>query len=103
MPFRSDRREHVSWSFWPDRSVNFIELLGHGVSAFTVKNITPGVDATSLTGFPIQLDFDTETASFTMTPVVLTTTTVPEAWTSTVLLLAGAAVPMAVLRRRWKP
>ena len=95
--------ENTSLGFFgTDRSVNFVELLGHGVSAFTVKNITPGVDATSLTAFPIQLDFDTKTASFTMTPVVSTTTTVPDSSTSTVLLLAVAAVPMAVLRRRWK-
>ena len=63
--------ENTSLGFFGiDTSVNFLELLGHGVSAFTVRGITPGVDSTSPIAFPIQLDFDTETASFTMTPVV---------------------------------
>lgn len=55
--------------FGPDRSVNFTTLLGHGVSAFSVRNIVPTVDGNDPVAFPIMLDFDTEFADFTMTPV----------------------------------
>jgi hypothetical protein len=55
-------------SFTSDESVNFVELLGHGVASFRVRNITPKVDASDPKAFPIQLDFDTETADFVMIP-----------------------------------
>lgn len=84
--------EGVSLGFFgPDTSVNFTELLGHGVSAFTVQNIDPGVDPQSQTAFPIQLDFNTATASFTMTPA-------PEP--STWAILAVGTASLLALRRR---
>jgi hypothetical protein len=57
--------------FLAGQSVDFTTLLGHGVDSFNVSGITPGVDAASQTAFPIQLAFDTPTASFTMNPVVV--------------------------------
>ena len=61
---------NISLGFFnTDQSVNFTELLGHGVSSFDIRNIIPGVDPTNPTAFPIQLAFNNDTASFTMTPV----------------------------------
>ncbi len=55
-------------SFTTNESVSFTDLLGHGVSSFRVRNITPVVDGSSPTAFPIMLDFTTELASFVMIP-----------------------------------
>ena len=55
-------------NFTTNDSVNFVELLGHGVPSFHVRNITPLVDGSSPTAFPIMLDFDTEVADFVMIP-----------------------------------
>jgi hypothetical protein len=44
--------------------LNFEELLGHGVSSFAVLGITPENDQDGVDVFPIQLGFNTETASF---------------------------------------
>ena len=77
--------------FTVNDSVNFTELLGHGVSSFAVKNITPGVDPESATAFPIQLAFNNATASFTMTPT-------PEP--STIILLGVSVVALGSFRRR---
>jgi VPDSG-CTERM motif len=98
--------ENTSLGFFgTDTSVNFLELLGHGVSAFTVRGITPGVDPASLTAFPIQLDFDTETASFTMTPVVTSGNgggaSVPDSG-STIMLLGMAFGVIGGIRSRLK-
>jgi hypothetical protein len=49
--------------------VNFVTLFGSGVSSFTVRGIDPLVDAEDTMAFPIYLEFSTETATFTMTPV----------------------------------
>lgn len=76
--------------FGSEQSVNFIELLGHGVSFFAIKNIVPGVDPSSPTAFPIQLNFDTDLASFTMTPVSEPST----------LLLAAMGLVVAVVSPR---
>ena len=54
--------------------VDFVGLLGHGVSSFDIENIVPAVDATNPTVFPIALTFNTDTASFDMTPIDLSTT-----------------------------
>ena len=77
--------------FTPDQSVNFTQLIGHGVSSFAVRNITPGVDPASQTAFPIQLAFNTETASFTMSPA-------PEP--SSIILLTAGTISLACFRRR---
>jgi PEP-CTERM motif len=49
--------------------VDFVGLLGNGVSEFSVRGIDPLVDSEDPLAFPIYLEFDTETATFTMTPV----------------------------------
>jgi len=56
-------------AFGPGDEVNFSNLLGTGVSSFEITGIVPGVDPTSSVAFPIQLAFDSATASFSMTPV----------------------------------
>ena len=54
-------------TFGPGEPCDFVSLLGHGVSAFRITDINPGADPDSPTAFPIQLEYDTATASFTMT------------------------------------
>lgn len=49
---------------------DFVQVLGAGVAAFRVTGIDPK-PADDFTAFPIQLAFDTPTASFTMQPVVV--------------------------------
>ena len=44
--------------------LNFEELLGHGISSFAVLGITPENDQDVVDVFPIQLDFNSEPASF---------------------------------------
>jgi hypothetical protein len=53
--------------FGPGDQVDFAQLLGKGVSSFEITGIDPGVDPSSSVAFPVQLAFDTPTASFTMT------------------------------------
>ena len=55
--------------FTDEESIDFVRLLGAGVSSFKIKNIAPLVDSRDATAFPIQLAFDRETASFSMTPL----------------------------------
>jgi hypothetical protein len=50
--------------FLPGDSIDFVSLLGGGVSEFTITGLD--VDPTNPTAFPIKLDFDTDTASFDM-------------------------------------
>jgi hypothetical protein len=54
-------------AFGPGDQVDFVKLLGKGVSSFEITGIDPGVDPSSSVAFPVQLVFDTPTASFTMT------------------------------------
>ncbi len=68
-------------------SVNF----GAGVSSFRITGIDPSVDGGDPMAFPIQLEFDTPSASFTMVPI-------PE--TSSALLAAASGVMLLGLRRR---
>ena len=77
--------------FDSNQSVNFTELLGHGVPSFTIRNIQPGIDPSSETAFPIQLAFNRETASFTMTPI-------PEP--STLMLAAVGLIGLVVYPRQ---
>jgi hypothetical protein len=55
--------------FGPGESVNFVQLLGHGVESFIVSNITPLADAADPSAFPIKLEYSTPTASFRMLAV----------------------------------
>ena len=43
---------------------------GEGVSEFTISDINPLVDSEDPLAFPIQLAFNTTTASFSMTPII---------------------------------
>ncbi len=52
--------------FGPSKSVDFVALLGQGVSEFTITGIDPLVDATNSTAFPVKLAFSTTTADFEM-------------------------------------
>ncbi len=51
-------------TFGEDDGMDFVALLGHGVSEFAVTGITPTVDGEDPFAFPIQLAFDTATADF---------------------------------------
>ena len=48
----------------------FEQILGNGVSSFSLRNIDPGVDANNPRAFPIQLAFASEGASFTLSIAV---------------------------------
>jgi hypothetical protein len=70
-------------------SVDFTSLLGHGVSEFTISGINPLVDSEDQLGFPLQLEFDTATASFDMIPI-------PEPATIAILSLGA----LSLIRRK---
>ena len=65
--------DNVLGEFGPGQSVDFVSLLGGGVSSFTVTGIDPLVDGSDPTAFPIRLDFNTETASFEMRALTAST------------------------------
>lgn len=51
--------------------VDFLALLGHGVSSFKILGIDPAVDGEDPLAFPVKLAFDTETASFDMIAIAI--------------------------------
>jgi hypothetical protein len=77
--------------FAPGQFVDFTTFPGGGVSEFTVSGIQPLVDSADPLAFPLWLDFNTELASFTMTPV-------PEP--STIFMTAIGALLLAAFARR---
>ncbi len=81
--------------------VDFTALLGSGVSSFKITGIDPLVDGGDPTVFPIQLDFDTVTASFTMVALTADSVSTPE---PSILLGLGtfALVGSTVLKRKRK-
>ncbi len=84
--------------FLPGDSIDFVSLLGGGVSEFTITGLD--VDPTNPTAFPIKLDFDTDSASFDMHALIEEDSQdVPEPVSVFSLLTFGSAV---VLRRRRK-
>ncbi|MFP4123428.1 MAG: choice-of-anchor tandem repeat NxxGxxAF-containing protein [Coleofasciculus sp.] len=84
--------------FLPGDSIDFVSLLGNGVSEFTITGLD--VDPTNPTAFPIKLDFDTDTASFDMHALIEEDSqNVPEPVSVFSLLTFGSAV---VLLRRQK-
>ncbi len=58
-------------AFGPGDSIDFVTLLGHGVSSFTVSGLSPPANSQDPLGFPLQLAFDTATADFTMTATIV--------------------------------
>ncbi len=76
-------------AYGPGDTVDFVSLLGHGVSEFVVTGIDPAVDAAAPDCFPLAIEFDTATADFVMQPI-------PEP-ASVALLAFGGVV---LLRRR---
>ena len=87
-------------SFGPGQSVDFLALLGRGVTDFTIRGISPMVDAQNPLAFPLRLEFNTPLASFTMTPIIGPSTAVPEP--SALVLTATGVVGLGLIaRRRW--
>ena len=84
----------VLGEFGAGQSVDFVSLLGSGVSSFTITGIDPLVDGSDPTAFPLQLDFNTPTASFEMRALAST----PEP--STFLGLSTIALAGGTLLRR---
>ncbi len=83
--------------FLPGDSIDFVSLLGNGVSEFTITGLD--VDPTNPTAFPIKLDFDTDTASFDMHALIEEDSqNVPEPVSVVSLLTFGSGV--VLLRRR---
>jgi hypothetical protein len=83
--------------FLPGDSIDFVSLLGGGVSEFTITGLN--VDPTNPTAFPIKLDFDTDTASFDMHALIEEDSqNVPEPVSVFSLLTFGSGV--VLLRRR---
>jgi hypothetical protein len=56
----------VLGQFSPGQSVDFTSFLGGGVSSFRVSGISPFVDPNNQLAFPLQLQFNNQTASFDM-------------------------------------
>jgi len=83
--------------FLPGDSIDFVSLLGGGVSEFTITGLD--VDPTNPTAFPIKLDFDTDTASFDMHALIeKDSQNVPEPVSVFSLFAFGSGV--VLLRRR---
>ena len=59
----------VLGTYGPGQSVDFTSFAGGGVSSFEILGIHPGVDPANANAFPLQLTFNSPTASFTMTSV----------------------------------
>lgn len=82
--------ETVLGQFSPGQSVDFVSLLGSGVSEFSVTGIEPLVDSADPLAFPLKLAFNTPTASFDMVAITPPTESVPEPMTTWGLLALGA-------------
>lgn len=78
--------------YGPGDSVDFVDVLGFGVSEFTINGINPLVDAEDPLAFPIKLSYSDSTASFSMRANLITQ--VPE---PTALLMIVIGLPF--LRR----
>ena len=68
-PFSVNVNGHSLGLFGPGQEVDFLSLVGHGVSTFSITGIQPAADPTNPLSFPVRLDFDTSNATFTMMPV----------------------------------
>lgn len=85
--------------FGSDDGIDFVRMLGHGVSAFEIRGINPGIDPGSPTAFPIALAFDHESVDFTMTPAARREVgNVPEP--ASIALIGVALAGLAATRHR---
>ena len=92
-PFSVIVNDMTLGTFSSGESVDFVALVGTGVSSFVISGIRPLVNPLNPVAFPIQLEFDTPTANFTMTPIV-----VPEP--NSLWFLASAAFLLSSRRNR---
>ena len=93
--------DNLLGQFSPGQNVDFVSLLGTGVSQFKVTGISP-FDPQNPLAFPIKLEFNTATADFTMTPLVESqnnTKSVPEPTSGLALLLLGGIAALSVKPR----
>jgi hypothetical protein len=60
--------DNILGEFGPSDSVDFVSLLGTGVSNFKITDIDALIGSTEETAFPIQLAFNHKTGSFKMRP-----------------------------------
>ncbi|MCK5001025.1 MAG: hypothetical protein KAS23_15890 [Anaerohalosphaera sp.] len=65
-PFTVIAEDTTLGSFSNPDALDFVALLGHGVSEFTITGITPVVDSENPMAFPIRLRYDTPKADFDM-------------------------------------
>lgn len=75
---------------------------GSGVSSFSITGINPLVDGSDPAAFPLQLTFNTPTASFTMLPLDATAAATPEPTSMATLLVMGLVMAGRVAKRRRK-
>lgn len=68
-PFTVSVGSTVLGQFIPGNTADFTTFPGGGVSGFKISGIKPLVDLGNPTAFPLQIEFNTPTASFTMTPM----------------------------------
>jgi hypothetical protein len=98
----------VIGQFSPGQKVNFVDLLGHGVSEFAITGIDPLVDPLSENPFPLMLDFNTPTADFTMADLEIFQPTeeqlrsIPEPSGGLSILAFGAIGAAALVKRQRK-
>lgn len=102
-PFTVAVADTILGEFTPGESVNFVDLLGSGVKEFTVTGLN--VDPSDPTVFPIQLDFNTDRASFDMIALMNEDddeerTKVPEPGSVFGLFAFGAIASITIRKRR---
>ncbi len=94
--------------FGPGQPVDFVTLLGKGVSGFTLTGIDPLVDASNPMAFPLKLAFNTETADFQMraidkpSPISGGGAAVPEPSSIIGILVAGALGAATRAKRKYQ-
>lgn len=90
--------------FSPSKSVDFVALLGQGVSEFMITGIDPLVYATNSTAFPIKLAFNTDTGDFEMRALEHPrNTSVPEPSSLLGILTFGFFSAILLLKRQQQP
>lgn len=93
--------DKVLGAFSPGQNVNFVSLLGQGVSEFNLTDINPYVDAGDPTAFPLKLAFDTATADFEM-KAIPAPAAVPEKNATLGLILLGVMGVYSYLKSHFR-